>query len=76
MLQILQVTDYTCNKFRVLSQNSLENVKLPVGVENRRCSRCLNSQSYEIRLETFRIVERNLFQVKGVLVQDLEPMLP
>ena len=41
MLQTLQVTGYTCNKLRLLSQNILEDVELPVRVENRRCSCCL-----------------------------------
>ena len=39
MLQTLQVTDYACNKLNLLSQNNLEDAKLPVRVENRRCLR-------------------------------------
>ena len=38
MLQILVTPGYMCNRLRILLQNSFEDVKLPVLVENHRCS--------------------------------------
>ena len=38
IVQILGIPGYVCNRFRLLSQNSFEDVELPVRVENRRCS--------------------------------------
>ena len=38
MLQILGTPGYTCNYLRLLLQNSFDDLKLPVRVENRTCS--------------------------------------
>ena len=38
MLQVLGTPGYTCNHLRLLSQNSFEDVELPLQVKNLRCS--------------------------------------
>ena len=51
MLQMLGQPAYWCNHLRLLSQNSFEDVKLPVRVENCRCRQGLKlrvtRQSYQ-----------------------------
>ena len=46
MLHILGTPGYTCSRLGLLSQNSFENVKLPVRVENRRCNHGLRHSFY------------------------------
>ena len=46
LLQILGIPGYTCNHLRLLSQNSFEDVELPVQVKNRRCSHGFKTPSH------------------------------
>ena len=51
MLQILGTPGDTCSRIRLLLQNSFEDVKLPVGVENRRCSHGLKAPCDTIKIK-------------------------
>ena len=77
MLQILGTPVYTCNRFRLLSQSSFEDVKLPVLVGNRRCNRGLKLLLYFrtdilIREATFhrKIILTKFIQMHSALVTE------
>ena len=60
MLQILGTPGYTCNRLRLLSQNSFEDVKLSVRVDNCRCSRGLKlTEKYFLDLRNMFLNQEN-----------------
>ena len=78
MLQTLEITGYTCNCLRLLSQNSFEDIELPVRVENCRCKCGLSKLTDKHGLKfvqflsfltEFSMVKRAIFNLHQVLIR-------